>query len=421
MRRILVSAYGCEPGKGSEQGVGWHWVQEMARSEELWVITRGNNRLAIEGALAPAEARRIHFLYYDLPERWRWFKRREKGLYLYYALWQWGAYRLARRLATEVVFDYCMHLTFGSMWMPTFLHRLPMPFIWGPVGGGEGVPPGFLGALPWRGRLAQYARGLLVRSASVNPIFSGPARAARAVIARTEDSRRVFPRGQRRDVRVMLETGMSDEVLGGPAANVAAAEHGVELVYVGRLVASKNVQLAIRAVAEVACDGADARLTIVGDGPLRESLTTLARELGVLDRIRFLGAVSQAEAIQVLRRSHVFLFPSLKEGGAWALMEAMAVGLPVVCLDTSGMHVITDESCAMRIAPTSPDDVVTRMAEAVARLVSDPDLRSTMGANARRRVREHFLWSHKGRFIRELLGELEERSNPHVADERSSS
>ena len=50
--RVLVSAYACEPGRGSEPGVGWHWVREIARFNEVWVITRMNNRKAIETALA---------------------------------------------------------------------------------------------------------------------------------------------------------------------------------------------------------------------------------------------------------------------------------------------------------------------------------------------------------------------------------
>ncbi len=405
MRRILVSAYGCEPGKGSEQGVGWHWIQEMARSEELWVITRANNRPAIEDASSGAP--RIRFVYFDLGERWRRLKRKERGLYAYYAAWQWGAYRTAKRLAAEVAFDYCMHLTFGSMWMPTFMYRLPIPFIWGPIGGGESVPPGFVRTLPWRARLAQHARQLLIRSAYLNPVFAGPARAARAIIARTEESRRVFPEPYQEKVRVMLETGISDRDLAQFDAPCETDGDAVQFVYVGRLVASKSVEFAIRAVARVASANPGIGLTIVGDGPLRHSLTRLAQAVGISDRTRFVGAVARHDVIQLLRRSHVFLFPSLKEGGAWALIEAMAVGLPIVCVDGTGMHVMTDDACAIRIAPTTPAELESKMAEAIETLARAPRLRASMGAHARSRVRDHFSWSRKGEFMRRLLDELD--------------
>ncbi|HEY6872886.1 MAG TPA: glycosyltransferase [Geobacteraceae bacterium] len=412
MRKLLVSAYGCEPNKGSEQGVGWHWVLEMAKTEELWVITRSNNRQGIESGLPPEFAGRAHFIYYDLPERLRWFKRKEKGLYLYYALWQWGAYRRAKQLANEIRFDYCLHLTFGSMWMPTFMYKLPIPFIWGPVGGGESVPFRFIRTLPLRGRITQYARRMLIRGAALNPLFASPARAARAIIARTDDSKAAFPLKYRHKVRVMLETGMSEDVLQRYQASVTrSSDTNLHLVYVGRLVAIKNVATAIRAFASLPNGYAHLCLTIVGDGPLLDELKELAQQLGVIDRVCFVGTVSQEEAIRTLRLSHICLFPSLKEGGTWSLMEAMAVGLPVICLDTSGMHIITDESCAIRIPVTTPAEATLKMSEAIKLLADSPALRKKMGDSGRLRISEFFSWSSKGLFIQELLAELDGQSS----------
>ena len=412
MGKMLVSAYGCEPNKGSEQGVGWHWVLEMAKTQELWVITRSNNRLGIEGAFPSEFAERVHFIYYDLPPVFRRFKRKEKGLYFYYVLWQWGAYQCAKKLAAEVQFDYCQHLTFGSMWMPTFMYRLPIPFIWGPIGGGESVPFGLIRSLPWQSRIAQYARYLLIRFAAINPLITFPARAAKVILARTDDSKNAFPQHYRSKVKVILETGISLAQLHEyqPEAQNVGTSTTIELIYTGRLVALKNIMMAILAFAIVSSANKHIRMMIVGDGPLKVSLTALAHQLGVSDRIKFVGAVSQQEVIQTLQQSDIFLFPSLKEGGTWSLMEAMAVGLPVICLDTTGMHIITDRTCAIRIPPADPVEMTNRMAEAITLLVNSAELRKTMGANGRRRIEEQFLWSRKGAFMVELLSELEGQS-----------
>ena len=97
MSRILLSAYACEPGRGSEAEVGWMWATELAAAgHEVWVITRTANRIAIEASLAEQHRPRLHFAYYDLPRWARGWKRGERGVHLYYALWQWGAYRTAR-------------------------------------------------------------------------------------------------------------------------------------------------------------------------------------------------------------------------------------------------------------------------------------------------------------------------------------
>jgi glycosyltransferase involved in cell wall biosynthesis len=88
-------------------------------------------------------------------------------------------------------------------------------------------------------------------------------------------------------------------------------------------------------------------------------------------------------------------------------MEAMAVGLPVICLDTSGMHIITDENCAIRIPVTTPIEVVQKVTEAIALLANTPALRKKMGDSGRQRIRECFSWSSKGIFIQKLLAELD--------------
>ncbi|KAB2833154.1 MAG: glycosyltransferase family 1 protein, partial [Candidatus Dadabacteria bacterium] len=95
--KVLLSAYACESGKGSEPGVGWNWVNQIARFHDVWVITRANNRESIErengGALSG-----VHWIYFDYPGWARFWKRGQRGVHLYYYLWQIAVYFLARRL-----------------------------------------------------------------------------------------------------------------------------------------------------------------------------------------------------------------------------------------------------------------------------------------------------------------------------------
>lgn len=406
--RILVSAYACEPYKGSEQGVGWNWVLELSKTNDVWVITRSNNRETIESALPQDAPKRIHFFYYDLPERWRRYKRKEKRMYLYYALWQWGAYNLAKELNEEQHFDYCQHLTFGSMWMPTFIYRLPIPFIWGPIGGGEAIPLPLISTLPWRSRFVHYARYILIHCAMFNPLFRLPAQAARSIIARTEDSARVFSSRYISKVSVVLETGMSEDQM--RACNpISGGRTAFEfkLIYTGRLVASKNVAMGLRAFALARSAGYPLHLTIIGDGPLSAGLAGLAESLGVLKQVDFLGTVQQHNVISLLQESDAFLFPSLKEGGTWSLIEAMAVGLPIICINSTGMKVITNDACAFRIQPDKPELMEQRMADAIIALAEAPELRKRMAIHARKRIEENFLWQQKGNFIRDLFAKLE--------------
>src|SRR5262249_30182969 len=147
------------PGKGSEPGIGWRWAVALAQAgHEVWVLTRANNRPAIEKALQERAFSRLHFAYYDLPAWARWWKRGARGVRLYYLLWQLGAYRVARALCRDVAFDVAHHITFGVFRHPSFLAFLGLPFVFGPVGGGESAPRELRGTFPLRGYLSDLVR-----------------------------------------------------------------------------------------------------------------------------------------------------------------------------------------------------------------------------------------------------------------------
>ena len=104
--RILAIAYACEPGQGSEPGAGWIWSRMLARVGETWVITRRNNRSAIEEGLRSLSLDvSPRFVYVDLPEWARFWKRGQRGIRLYYLLWQIAALRKAHQLLRQLDFD----------------------------------------------------------------------------------------------------------------------------------------------------------------------------------------------------------------------------------------------------------------------------------------------------------------------------
>ena len=133
-------------------------AMHAARQHEVWVITRSNNRPGIEVELARNPSPNLRIAYFDLPHWGRWWKRKHRGVQVYYYLWQAGAYALARRLNMEIGFDVAHHVTFAKYWVPSFISMLPVPFVWGPVGGGESAPRAFWDGFGARGKTYERAR-----------------------------------------------------------------------------------------------------------------------------------------------------------------------------------------------------------------------------------------------------------------------
>jgi glycosyltransferase involved in cell wall biosynthesis len=388
--RVLVSAYSCQPGHGSEPGVGWDWIRQIARFHEVWAITRANNRDSIEQALAREPLPNLHFIYFDFPAWARFWKRGSRGVALYYYLWQAGIYRIARRIGQAERFDLVHHITFGKYWAPSFLCLLDAPFIWGPVGGGESAPGSFWRGYGWRGRLYECSRNVVRRLSEFDPFVRMTARRSVMGLAKTPETAKRMERLGCRSVKVYSEVSLPREEIA--ALSLIPQHRGtpIRLISTGRLLHWKGFHLALQAFATVAREFPDARYTLVGDGPERTRLEQLAASLSISDRVSFLGAVPRETALAQLAVSDIVLHPSLHDSSGWVCIEAMAAGRPVVCLDCGGpAQQVTDET-AIKVSATTSAAAVDGIAAAILRLAQNPDLRRGLGEAGRQRVAREF-------------------------------
>jgi hypothetical protein len=211
--KILISAYSCEPGKGSEPGVGWNVAREVANHHEVWVITRPDESGAIiEAELARNPVPNLHFVYFTLPfwqDSLRWGQ--SGAMQIHYYLWQIQAYFVARRLHREIKFDLIHHVTFVRHSTPSFLSLLPVPFVWGPVGGGESAPKPFWKDFSLRAKLYETARSLFRSIGELDPFTRITVKRSAVVRATTEDTARRLQKLGAAKVQILSETGLPPE------------------------------------------------------------------------------------------------------------------------------------------------------------------------------------------------------------------
>lgn len=412
--KLLISAYACDPEKGSEPAVGWNWVCQAARFDKVWVVTRENNRAAIESSLARRAMPNVHWVYLDLPRWIRFWKKERRGIHLYYCLWQFSAYLTARNLHAKVGFDVVHHVTFANYWMPSFLPKLPVPFLWGPVGGGEAAPRAFWRSYSLRGKVYESMRAFARGLSELNPLLRSAARRATLGLATTEETAGRMRVIGCRTVSLMTQVGLTGEEISRLAGFPVRIAGPFRVVSVGSLLHLKGFDPGLRAFAAFSRQNPASEYWIVGDGPERNRLERLARNLSVAERVMFLGALPRRETLAKLAECDVLLHPALHESGGFVTLEAMAAGRAVICLDLGGPALQVTPETGIKVPAVSPEQAVHDLTEALERLASDPGLRARMAQAGRRRVREQFSWESKGEHLAALYAEVVGKS-PEMA------
>lgn len=391
MPRILLSAYACEPGKGSEPAVGWMWATELAAAgHEVWVLTRQANRRSIEAHMPSPKPTRLHFEYCDLPRWARGWKKLPGGIYVYYFLWQALAFRAARTLHRSCRFDLVHHVSFVSMRAPSFMGRLSIPFYFGPVSGGECVPKLLRASMSLRARAFEFVRDCANFLTRFDPLMRSAFRQAERIYVTSRDSFNLIPQTYHAKCEVRLAVGQTRQQLGMTGRQPASSRGELRCVYAGRLLEWKGLHLVFRAMQRLQAPAVAVHLTIIGDGPARASLQKLAADLGIAHLLTWYPWLPHDEAQSKLHDHDVFVFPSLRDSGGMAVLEALAHGLPVVCTDLGGPAAIVSERCGRLIMTKnkSANTIADDLAEQLRELAENPGLRHSLSIAARPRAWE---------------------------------
>jgi glycosyltransferase involved in cell wall biosynthesis len=394
--KLLLSAYSCNPGHGSEPGVGWNTVLQAARFHDVWVLTHNEGREGIAAAISKQPLPNVRFFCLDLPSWALFWKKDRRGQRIHYYFWQVAAYFKARALHHQIGLDLVHHVTFVQYATPSFLALLAIPFIWGPVGGGESAPPAICRSLSLRGQIFECLRSFSRLLGEIDPFVRMTAWRARIGLATTPETETRLRALGCRQVSVLPAVGMDQVEI--EALDTMHIRQGVpfRVLSVGRLVHFKGFHLGLRAFAELRSRFPESEYWLVGDGPEKKRLQELAQKLGVAERIKFWGNIPRDQVLQKLAECDVLLHPCLHDSGGCASLEAMAAGRPVVCLDLGGPALQVTSETGFKVKAGTVHETIRGLTDALSRLAEDPELRSQMGNESRRRVKEQFAWRRRG-------------------------
>jgi glycosyltransferase involved in cell wall biosynthesis len=399
-RRILVSAFGVSPVRGSEPAGGWNLCVNLAAHHDVTVLctpeVAGENyreeigQYLRENGPIPG----LTFVFVERPRLSRLLQREGHSLlralyYVGYASWQRAAFARARQLHAQRPFDLVHHLNITGYREPGYLWKMDrrVPFVWGPVGGASNMPWRYLSLM--RTMDAAYYALRNVANAWQMLTAIRPRRAAHAaahVFVTSEDNRRlVQDRWGHPSVEFLLDGGSA--FCGRKIADDSARDsRPLRIAWTGLHIGRKALPILLRALPEVLKTG-PAELIVLGDGPLLSRWQTLAKELGVDHVITWAGRLSHEEAVAKVADADVLAFTSLQEGTPFAVLEALSLEVPVICHDGCGMGIAVTDACGIKIPMRSPALSTAGFARALTQL-RNTELLQKLSAGAGKRAME---------------------------------
>ena len=377
---ILLSAYACEPYKGSEPAVGWNYGVELASlGHQVTVLTRSNNRSIILEYISEKNLsdKNLNFHFYDCPFLLRWIKQKTRIILPYYFCWQIGDFFVALKLHKEQSFDLIHHITFASVRHFSWMWLIDdIPFILGPIGGGETSPF----RLRFKNGLVFFVteciRDINLFLLKFDPTFYLPLAKAQLVLVSTHDTYKLVPKRFHAKTKCHSQIGLPNDTSKDTLNRRYIASRREKILFVGRHVPYKGIVLALDSFRCSLNRNPSLTMTLVGSGRQTEQLKKYAIKRGINANLSWVRW-QKSESMPDIYKSHgILLFPSLHDSAGFVVLEALKYGLPVICLKLGGPGTIVNKNigASIDVHGRSYKSVIDELSKSIITLSSNEEL-----------------------------------------------
>lgn len=401
MLKILINAYACSPGMGSEPGMAWNWVSNLAKFCELYIITEGEFREKIEEVVPTLEqGKNMHFYYNPVSEdiRKMCWNQGDWRFYKYYREWQWKTYLMAKEICSSEHIDVLHQLNMIGFREPGYLWKLSkesdVPFVWGPIGGLKQFPLAYLQGAGLKMKLFNRLKNILnVWQLKHEKRVDEALKTARLLVSSIPDSYRAIKKYKGLESIVIPETGcfLSEDI---PTDRFDEKE--LHVMWVGKFDFRKQLPLALRAIA--IANNPNIVLDIYGGGSDEQiaSAKRVADLLGITEKVVWHGNQPNDVVMNAMHKAQVFLFTSVSEDTSTVVLEAVSNRLPVLCFDACGMAAVIDDKVGRKVALSNPAQSATDFAKQLNDLEHDRNLLKQLSENCKQRQNE-LSWEEKAK------------------------
>lgn len=399
---VLVSVFECNPLRGSDSYVGWSYVINAARYNNVYALTRTANKADIEKYCKDmkVDLTNIHFIYVDQS---RLFAEKIYKVNHYfgflgsYFVWQKSAYKAARKLLDDIKIDVCHHVSIADFRCVGKLWKLNVPFIFGPVSGGQETPKCFSDYVKqhWK---SEWFRKCMNEITTMLPSYRKALKKAALIGGGNDETLacmiRRMPKSHKQKLVQMTELCIDKKYL-DERENIKK-ENGsvVHIIVSGRLIYRKGIQVLLEAVTKMN-PLHNYKVDIYGDGDQRALLEGFVKKSGLENRVIFHGNIPFDEMQNAYRNADIYVLPSLRESTGTAVFEALANKLPVITFNQNGAKYIVESDAGILIDLNDKEQVLIDLAKALDTLVDNYELRRAYGECGFNKLKNQYTWDKR--------------------------
>lgn len=398
--KIFVSSYACEPNLGSEIGVGWHWVLEMSKYFELWVLTRKSNQNSIEEWMTQQDEKYdIHFIYFDLPKVLRFWKKGMRGVRTYYTIWQSLTNGIVKKTMKENDIKIYHLLTYGNSLWKASSYGIKQYFIWGPTGGVDTIPYEYSKHYDAKSRLVEFIRRMIVKTLPLNIGFRKRCKNANLIFCKSYNMYNAIPEKYRKNA--LLFTDVAVEIRNIEAGKEKRNNEKTTYIVVGKLDAWRAFDILIEAFCKAYSVNSNIELNIVGEGTDGTRLRNIIKNKKMEENIHMLGKVDMNSYFKLMNEADVIVNSSLKEGAVTVAFDSMALSKPLICVDTGGYTRYFNNENAIVLKREDRETLINNMSKAILKMTVK-EHREKLGRKSHDDGVK-YTWEYKGKSIYEEI------------------
>ena len=433
--RILYDCFSCSPYYGSDEGIGWNWPFYMRQYHEVWALVRKDRKPDIDRYCKEHKIRDIHFVYVDVPDCINiYYKNFAKGkngtldFLLYQFMWQFPAYKVAKKLHKKYHFDMVHHVSTNDFRLIGRMDKIGIPFIIGPIGGAQETPK----ALQYyvrEHRKNEELRSILNRVMTSFPGYKKALNKADKVFFSNEETMTyLLPKIKNRDkCEILTEVACKrEDIFNIPVKAKAEETEAVfmtdntenpkqvkekhnennifTMMWAGRMEYRKGLELLFD-VLDTLPEDLQWKLILCGDGSESAHYKELVSNKTYSEKVIFKGKLPYEEVQQVYEKADIFVFPSLRETTGTVIIEAMAHGIPVIAIKQGGAAEVITEKTGFLVEGKTKEEIIENYAAKIEECIKAPCQLKEMQKDILTRVHNLYTWDKKIEYMDAVYNE----------------